>query len=58
MQLFETYYRQEWDTFVRVFNTDTNKSESFQIPNKWEYFKPISNGLYTCITDKNLKLTK
>ena len=56
--LYESNYRAGWDNYIRVFDTETNRSICFKIQNKWEYYKPFSQGTYTCITDQTIKLAK
>lgn len=56
--LFEAQYKVGYDYFIRAFNPDTGRSESYQIPGKFEYFKPMSNGSYTYLLDGNMKLAR
>lgn len=58
MLKYETSFKIGYNPFIRVFNTETNKSESISIPNKYEFYVPSSNGDYSYIYDKNLKLEK
>ena len=58
MRLFEACWKQEWDFYERVFDTDLNKSISRKIDNKYEWYVPKSNGLYSSILDDKLKLEK
>ena len=56
--LFETSYKEGFDSFIRVFNEETNQSESIKIPNKYEYFTPRSDGDYSFVYDKSLRMIK
>lgn len=58
MKLFETSWKQEWDFYERVWDTDLNKSISRKIDNKYEWYVPKSSGIYSSILDDNIKLEK
>lgn len=58
MKLFESSWKQEFDFYERVYDTELKKSIKRQIDNKYEWYVPKSNGLYTCILDDNVRLEK
>ena len=58
MKKFETSWNYKFQNYVRVFNTDTNKSEVYEIDNHYEYFEPNDKGAYEYILDNNIKMVK
>ena len=54
--LFETSYKEGFDNYVRVFDETTKKSKSIKVPNKYEYFIPNENGVFSYVYDKDLKM--
>lgn len=56
--LFEHSYRIGFDIYARLFDETKNVSVSVKIPSQVEYYKPMQNGPYRCIFDKNLRLQK
>lgn len=56
--LFEHSYRIGFDIYARLFDETKNESVSVKIPSQVEYYKPMQNGPYRCIFDKNLRLQK
>lgn len=56
--LFEHSYRIGFDIYARLFDETKNASVSVKIPSQLEYYKPMQNGPYRCIFDKNLRLQK
>lgn len=58
MKLFEASWKQEWDFYERVWDTELNKSISRKIDNKFEWYVPKSSGMYSSILDDSIKLEK
>ena len=54
--LFETSYKEGFDNYVRVFDETTKKSKSIKVPNKYEYFIPSENGVFSYVYDKDMKM--
>lgn len=55
---YEVTFKEGFNSYIRVFNEKTGKSECIDIPNKYEYYVPSSNGDYSYIYDKTLRLEK
>lgn len=58
MLKYEAPFRDGWKPCIRVFDTETQKSKTIHIDDKYEYYVPYSKGSYTFIGDKTLKMDK
>lgn len=58
MKLFESSYREGFESYIRHYDTDKEKSVSLKIPNEYEWFEPCSTGDYTYIYDTSMRMKK
>lgn len=58
MKLFESSWRDGFQFFERVYDTDLKKSIKRELNSTYEWYEPKSNGLYSYILDENVKLDK
>lgn len=58
MKQFEATYRDGFDFYERVFDTDLGRSIKRQVTQKYEWYEPSSRGIYSYILDDSIKLDK
>lgn len=58
MKLFEASWSENYENFERYYDTNLKKSVKNKIDNLYEWYEPLSSGLYSYILDENIKLDK
>jgi len=58
MKLFETAWKEKYEFYERVYDTQLKKSVKRKITTPYEWYEPYSKGLYTYILDETIKLDK
>ena len=58
MKLFESSWRDGFQFYERVLDTELNKSMKKEVKALYEWYEPSSNGMYSYILDENIKLDK
>lgn len=58
MRLFEDSWKEDFNFYERVYDTELKKSIKIQSDNKYEWYEQSSKGLYSYILDNSIKLDK
>lgn len=58
MRLFEDSWKEDFNFYERVYDTELKKSIKIQSDNKYEWYEQSSKGLYSYILDDSIKLDK
>ena len=58
MRKFEATWRDGFEHYERVLDTQTGQTLKRRIDLKWEWYEPSSKGLYTYILDENIRLER